>query len=101
MGFVKRFFQWIRSFSYKTTIVLTGIGITMFITMRDGMIGSIAQGGNSDVYVMSFLVWIAIMFIVIFFALMLLVIMYNLRNIFIGIKNKTKDKKPKKQKKSN
>lgn len=101
MGFVKRFFQWIRNFSYKTTIVLTGIGITLFMTMRDGMIGSIAQGGNSDVYVMSFLVWIAIMFIVIFFALILLVIIYNLKNIFVGIRNKIKDKKPKKQKKSN
>lgn len=101
MGFVKRFFQWIRNFSYKTTIVLTGIGITLFMTMRDGMIGSIAQGGNSDVYVMSFLVWIAIMFIVIFFALILLVIVYNLRNIFIGMKNKNKNRRLKKQKKSN
>lgn len=101
MGFVKRFFQWIRGFSHNTTTVLTGIGVTLFIMMLYAMMGSLSQGGNSDVYVVSFLIWIAIMFVVVFFGLILLVIMYNLRNIFAGIKNKIKDKKSKKQKKSN
>lgn len=93
---MKGFKEWMNSFSVKTVIVLTGIGITLFLAMQQALIGSIASGGNSDIFLMSFSIWLTVMIVVIVFSALLLLIGYLIHSVIRRFKTKRKNKKVKK-----
>lgn len=99
MQTIKNIIQWIRGFSFKTTVVLAFIGMTLFDAMKEALVGSIASGGNSDIYIMTFAIWLSVMFVVLFFIAIMLVIAYAFSKIIKHFKNKKVDKKA--QQKSN
>lgn len=96
MGAIKRFFKWMGSY-LNAKLCIAVLFITLFISMKEALVGSIMQGGNSDVYLMSFMIWLGVTFITTFFSLIIFIIAYNVRGIYMNIKQRIKDKKSNKR----
>lgn len=96
MGAIKRFFKWMGSY-LNAKLCIAVLFITLFISMKEALVGSIVQGGNSDVYWMSFMIWLGVTFITTFFSLIIFIIAYNVRGIYMNIKQRIKDKKSNKR----
>ncbi|OEK58877.1 hypothetical protein [Staphylococcus equorum] len=95
---LKNFNAWLKGLSVKTTILLTGIGITLFIAMQQALIGSMASGiSPSDIFAMSFTLWFSVMVVTIVFSAFLLLIGYAGHKLKARIKSKISNKKRKKQ----
>lgn len=92
MKLLKNFKDWLKNLSTKTTIILTGIGITLFMAMQQAFVGALATGGGGDIYLMSFTLWLAVMFITLFFSILLLLVGYSLGNVKEKYKNQRKIK---------
>ncbi len=84
MKLIKSFKKWVEAISIKQTIVFTGLGITLFIAMQQAFVGSIATGGNSDIYAMAFFLW----FTVILVTLVLIMFLLFIGFIFSKLKGK-------------
>lgn len=96
MGAIKRFFKWMGSY-LNAKLCIAVLFITLFISMKEALVGSIMQGGNSDVYLMSFMIWLGVTFITTFFSLIMFIIAYNVRGIYMNIKQRMKDKQSNKR----
>lgn len=78
---LKEFKNWLEEISIKQTIVLTGIGITLFIAMQQAFVGSLATGGASDIYAMAFFLWFTVALVTFVLATFLLFIGYSISKI--------------------
>lgn len=96
MGAIKRFFKWMGSY-LNAKLCIAVLFITLSISMKEALVGSIMQGGNSDVYLMSFMIWLGVTFITTFFSLIMFIIAYNVRGIYMNIKQRMKDKQSNKR----
>lgn len=96
MKIFKNFYIWLKGISVKSTIVLTGIGITLFIAMQQALIGSMASGvAPSDIIAMSFTLWFSVIIVTMFFSIFILLIGYAGHKLKIRIKLKSTNKKRK------
>jgi len=95
---LRNFKAWLNGISTKSTIVLSAIGITLFIAMQQALIGSMASGvAPSDIYAMAFTLWFSVIVVTIVFSLFLLLIGYVSHAIKERIKLKVSAKKKGKQ----
>lgn len=95
---LKNFNAWLKGLSVKTTILLTGIGITLFLSMEKALVGSVASGvAPSDIFAMSFTIWFSVIVVTIVFSVILLLIGYAGHKLKARIKSKISNKKRKKQ----
>ncbi|HDF3152070.1 hypothetical protein [Staphylococcus chromogenes] len=90
MSLFKKFKDWINKLSIKTTIVLTGIGITLFLAMQQAFVGSLATGGGSDIYAMALSLWITVLIITLILIFMALFIIFFISRVAKVKKNKKK-----------
>lgn len=98
MNFLKGFRNWLKSLSVKTTVVLTGIGITLFIAMQQALIGSLSSGmASSDIYAMAFTLWFSVTIVTLTFAMLILFIGYIVHKIKNKLKSKSHKQKKEKQ----
>lgn len=96
MKTIKNFIAWLKGLSVKTTVVLTGIGITLFLAMQQALIGAISSGTpTNDVFAMSFTIWISVMIVTLFFGIILLSVGYISHKIKEKIKTRASNKKGK------
>lgn len=96
MKLITGFINWLKGLSVKTTVVLTGVGITLFLAMQQSFIGSMASGmAPSDIYAMAFILWLTIIIVTIVLCVLLLLVSYIVHNA--NSKIKTMIKKNKKQ----
>ena len=93
---LKNFFMWLKGFSVKSTIILTGVGITLFLAMQQALVGSLRSGSPaSDVFLMSFTIWVTVMIVTLFFGAILMLGGYIIHKIKEKIQEKTSNKKGK------
>ncbi|HDA4896562.1 TPA: hypothetical protein PCY29_002267 [Staphylococcus aureus] len=93
MNFIKKFKAWLDDLSIKSTIILTGIGITLFIAMQQAFVGSIATGGGTDIYAMAFALWFTVMFVTLVLIVLVLFVGYILKNAIVGFMAKRNKRK--------
>lgn len=95
---MKKFIQFLKDLSVKQTVVLTGFGITLFITLLVGVSVSLILGQPMPLELFM-AIWFSGIISTAFIGIILLIILYIIIRIVSKIKTKRADKKNKKDKK--
>lgn len=95
---MKKFIQFLKDLSVKQTVVLTGFGITLFITLLVGVSVSLILGQPMPLELFM-AIWFSGIISTALIGIVLLIILYIIIRIVSKIKTKRADKKNKKDKK--